>query len=113
VNKEDFVSLVKWNIYVLVTNIVILLIIALISGQNVIGHFSTLLLIETAIAFLLGSVLEMSASLFFGKIREYVFHSEKKWSLETYDKERRKAIPCIFLGFLLLIETFFFSFLFG
>ena len=112
-NKEDIYSSIKWNVYFLITNIVILFIIALISGENVIGHFSTLLLIEAAMAFLLGSVVEMSASLFFGKIREHVFHSEEKWSLEEYDKERRRAIPYIILGFFLLLETFVFSFIMG
>jgi hypothetical protein len=55
----------------------------------------------------------MSASLFFGKIREYVFHSEERWSLEKYDKERRRATPYIILGFLLLSETFLFSLVIG
>ena len=69
-NKEDVFLLIKWNIYLLIANGVVLVIVVLISGHNVISYFSTLLLIETAIALLLGSVLEMSASLFFGKIRE-------------------------------------------
>ena len=112
-NKEDIFSSIKWNIYFVIINIVILLIITLIIGDNVIGHFSTLLLIEAAIAFLLGSLVEMSASLFFGKIREYVFHSEEEWSLEKYNKERRRAIPYIVLGFFLLLETFIFSFIMG
>lgn len=112
-NKEDILSSIKWNIYIVISNIVILFIIALISGENIIGHFSTLLLIEAAIAFLLGSAVEMSASLFFGKIREHVFHSEEKWSLEKYDKERKRALPYIILGFLLLLETVIFSFIMG
>jgi hypothetical protein len=112
-NKENIFSSIKWNSYIVITNIVILFIMAFISGENVIGHFSTLLLIEAAIAFLLGSALETSASLFFGKIREHVFHSEEKWSLEKYDKERKRASPYIILGFFLLLETFIFSFIMG
>ena len=112
-NTEDIYSSIKWNVYCLLTNVVILFLIFLISGENVIGHLSTLLLIEAAIAFLVGSVMEMSASLFFGKIREYVFHSDEKWSLEKYDKERSRAIPYIVLGFFLLLETFVFSFILG
>jgi hypothetical protein len=112
-NKENVFSSIKWNIYIVIANIVILFIIALFSGEIVIGHFSTLFLIEAAIAFLLGSVVEMSASLFFGKIREHVFHSEENWSLEKYDKERRRATPYIILGFFLLFETFIFSFIIG
>jgi hypothetical protein len=113
VNREDVFSLIKWNIYLLIVNGAVLMIVALISGQSVIGYYSTLLLIETAVALLLGSVLEMSGSLFFGKIREHVFHSEKKWSLKSYDEERRKATPYIFLGFLLLSEALLVSFVFG
>ncbi len=112
-NKEDLFSSIKWNVYIVITNIVILFIIALISGENVIGYFSILLLIEAAIVFLLGSALETSSSLFFGKIREYVFHSEEKWSLEKYDNERKRASPYIILGFFLLLETFIFSFIIG
>ena len=112
-NKEYVISSIKWNIYIIIVNIVFIFIIAFFSGEIVIGLFSTLLLIEAAIAFLLGSVVEMSASLFFGKIREHVFHSEESWSLEKYDKERRRATPYIILGFLLFSETFLFSFVIG
>jgi hypothetical protein len=112
-NKEDVLSSIKWNIYIGMANIGILIIIALFLGEIVIGHFSTLLLIEAAIAFLLGTSVELSASLFFGKIREHVFHSEEKWSFEKYDKERKRSTPFIILGFFLLVETFLFSFIIG
>ena len=112
-NKEDIFSLIKWNIYIVITDIVILFIIVIISGENIIGYFFTLLLIEAAIVFLLGSALETSSSLFFGKIREHVFHSKEKWSLEKYDEERKRALPYIILGLFLLLETFIFSFIMG
>jgi uncharacterized oligopeptide transporter (OPT) family protein len=112
-NKEDLLSSIKWNINIVMVNVGILIIIALVLGEIIVSHFSTLLLIEAAVAFLLGSAVEFSASLFFGKIREHVFHSEEKWSLEKYDKERKRSTPYIILGFFLLCETFIFSSIIG
>ena len=112
-DKKDVLSSIKWNINIVMVNIGILIIIALVFGEIVISYFSILLLIEAAIAFLLGSAMEFSASLFYGKIREHAFHSEEKWSLEKYDKEKKRSTPYIILGFFLLCETFIFSSIIG
>jgi hypothetical protein len=61
----------------------------------------TLLLIEAAFIFIVGS-----------KVRKYVFHSEEKWSVENYDTSRRKALPYFLLGLLLFIESLGLSFVF-
>jgi hypothetical protein len=72
----------------------------------------TLLLIEAAFIFIVGSSFEFSSSIFFSKVRKYVFHSEEKWSVENYDTSRRKALPYFLLGLLLFIESLGLSFVF-
>lgn len=114
--KEDFISSVKWNMYIIAIDIVVLFIFSLVSNQDYVGidslnFFPTLLLIESAIILFVGSSFEMSSSIFFSKIRKYVFHSKEKWSMEEYEKERRRASPYIVLGFILLSESFLFSFM--
>jgi len=118
VKKEDLISLVKWNVYIIVTDVVVLFFFSLVSGQSsseAVGlrQFPTLLFIESAIVFLIGSSFEMSASIFFSKVREYVFHSGEKWAVEDYEKGRKKASPYLVLGFVLLVEAFISSFLLG
>ena len=114
--KEDFISSVKWNMYIIAIDIVVLFIFYLVSNQDSVGidslnYFPTLLLIESAIILFVGSSFEMSSSIFFSKIRKYVFHSKEKWSMEEYKKGRRRASPYIILGFLILSESFLFSFM--
>jgi hypothetical protein len=76
------------------------------------GLFPTLLLIEAALIFVVGSSFEFSSSIFFSKVREYLFHSDEKWSIENYDTSRRKALPYFLLGLLLFIESLVLSFVF-
>lgn len=116
--KEDLISSVKWNVYIVVTDVVVLLFFSLASGQSIIEavgvrHLPTLLFIESAIVFLIGSSFEFSSSIFFSKIREYVFHSGEKWAVEDYEKGRKRASPYLVLGFFLLVEAFISSFLLG
>ena len=114
--KEDLISSVKWNLYIIAIDIAVLFLLYIISNQDPfridsLRSFPTLLLIESAIILFVGSSVEISSSIFFSKIRKYVFHSKEKWSMEEYEKGRRKASPYIVLGFLLLSESFLFSFM--
>ena len=114
--KEDLISPVKWNVYVIAIDIIVLFLFSIISSQGTVGidslrFFPTLLLIESAIILFVGSSFEMSSSIFFSKVRKYVFHSKEEWSMEEYEKGRRRASPYIIFGFLLLSESFLFSFM--
>lgn len=116
--KEDLISLGKWNVYIIVADVVGLLFFALVSGQGIseaagFRHLPTLLFVEAAIVFLIGSSFEMTASIFFSKVREYVFHSGEKWAVEDYEKGRKRAAPYLVLGFVLLVEAFISSVLLG
>jgi hypothetical protein len=118
VKKEDLISLVKWNVYIIVTDVVVLFFFSLVSGLSIseaagLRQFPTLLFIESAVVFLIGSSFELSASIFFSKVREYVFHSGEKWAVEDYETGRKKASPYLVLGFVLLVEAFISSFLLG
>lgn len=113
--KTDFIASIKWNGYILVFDCIILLLAVLALTRGIIETFNllpTLLLIEAAFVFILGSSFEFSSSIFFSKVRQYLFRSKEKWSVENYDTSRRKALPYFLLGLLLFIESLGLSFVF-
>jgi hypothetical protein len=116
--KEELIVSAKWNIYLLVLDVGGLFLFSLVSGQSAVEildlrYLPTLLFLEAAIPLLIGSTFELSSSIFFSKIREYVFHSGEKWSIEDYDQGRRRAFPYLLLGIYLLLEAFASSFVLG
>jgi len=115
VRTTDFLTSVKWNGYVLLFDCSILLISGVFLTQGIGEIFQllpTLLLIEAAVIFLIGSSFEFSSSIFFSKVREYLFRSDEKWSVENYNKSRRKALPFFLVGLLLFVESLVLSFVF-
>ncbi len=107
-SKEDVIASIKWNGYILLFDCIILLVVALLVTQNALETYALLpsiLLIEVAFIFLVGSSFEFSSSIFVSKVREYLFQSNEKWSVEKYDTSRRKALPYFLLGFFLFLES--------
>lgn len=69
------------------------------------GFFSTMLLLDSGIIFLVGGLIAFSSSIFPSKVKEHVFHSEEKWSQEKHRKSERKANLYILTGILLFLES--------
>ena len=69
------------------------------------GFFSMMLLLDSGIIFLAGGLIAMSSSIFPSKVREHVFHSDEKWSLEKHKKNQRKANLYILTGVVLFLES--------
>ena len=116
--KEELIVSVKWNVYLLAIDVVGLFLFSIVLGQSVLEVFGlrflpTLLFLEAAVLLLIGSTFEFSSSIFFSKVREYVFHSGEKWSVEDYEQGRKRALPYLLLGIFLLLEAFTSSFLIG
>ena len=113
--KIDVLALIKWNGYILLLNCFILLLAVVIFTRGIQEIFTLLpplLLIEAALVLFLGSSFEFSSSIFFSKVRQYVFRSNENWSIENYDKSRRKSLPYFLLGLLLFTESIALSFVF-
>lgn len=75
------------------------------------GYLSMMLLLEAGLVFLAGGLVAMSSSIFANKVRNYVFHSDEKWSVERGKKTERKANLCILTGGILFIESLIFALL--
>ncbi len=70
------------------------------------GYFSKMLLLEAGVVFLVGGAIAMSSSIFAGKVREHVLHSEEKWSVEKLRKGEKRADLFILAGILFFVESF-------
>ena len=74
------------------------------------GLLPMLLLLEAGLIFLAGGLSVLSSTVFFTKVREYVFHSEEKWSMDKYRRSERGALPYMIVGVMLLGESTFLAF---
>ena len=113
--KIDLIALIKWNGFVLLFDCFILLVAALVFARGIpeiLIFLPTLLLIEAALVLFIGSSFEFSSSIFFSKVRQYVFRSNENWSIENYNTNRSKALPYFLLGLLLFTESIALSFVF-
>ena len=113
--KIDLKALIKWNGYILLFDSITLVLSALVFTRGIPEIFTllpTLLLIEAALFLFLGSSFEFSSSIFFSKVRQYVFRSNENWSIENYNTSRKKALPYFLLGLLLFTESVVLSFIF-
>ena len=72
---------------------------------TLVGFLAILLFFEAGLMFLIGGAVEMTSTVFFSKVREYVFHSREVWSIDEYKKGRRKALLYIFIGLFLFAES--------
>ena len=74
------------------------------------GLLPMLLLLEAGLIFLAGGLSVLSSTVFFTKVREYVFHSEEKWSMDKYRLSERGALPYMIVGVMLLGESMFLAY---
>ena len=96
--------------FVIVTMYSLLLAMDLVT-QLLKGIFPTLLLLESGLVLLAGSLSVLSSTVFFSKVRQYVFHSKEKWSMDEYKRGERRALPYILIGAMLFGETMLLSFI--
>ena len=75
-------------------------------------HLSTMLFLESCVVLFVGGLIVMSSSIFVSKVREHMFNSREKWTLDKHNDELRKANPLLFLGLLLFLESLIASFLY-
>jgi hypothetical protein len=106
-------SILRWNIYIILIDVTLTLLFSFGLGQIQILDLeilSTMLLIESAIFLFIGSSFELSSTVFFSKIREWIYRSKEVWSLQEYNRGRSRGSSFIILGFCLLLETFLVAF---
>lgn len=75
--------------------------LALVKG----GFFSTVLLVEAAVVFIIGGLIPISSSLFASNVRRHVFRSDEQWSVEKHRKSEEKANVFIVVGVVLFLES--------
>jgi|GEM_PF-2761413 len=107
--RRVLVHSVKVNIVVLALDLVILLVYSLLQGVALLalltgGSLELLLLLEAGILFFAGGAYVITSGVFFGKIREQVFHSED-WSPDEYRHSEVRALPWVVAGVLVLVES--------
>jgi hypothetical protein len=99
----------RLNILVLALDLAILAIYSLLQGRAFLalltgGSLEFLLLLEAGILLLSGSAYVMTSGIFFGKVREQLFHSGG-WSQEEYRRSEGRALPWVVAGALALAES--------
>ena len=114
--RQPVTWVLKVNLIFLVIDLLLLPFLSLFLGVSVLslvkaGFFPTMLLLNSSIIFLAGGLIAMSSSIFPSKIREYVFHSDEKWSEEKQKKSERKANLYILTGIILFLESLVSAFL--
>lgn len=108
--RQPVLWVLKANLTFLMIDLVLLLFLVLLLRVSVFslvkaGFFPMTLLLNSGIVFLAGGLIAMSSSIFPSKIREYVFHSDEKWSEERQKKSERKANLYILTGIVLFLES--------
>ena len=108
--RQPVLWVLKVNLAFLVIDLLLLLFLALLLRVSVFslvkaGFFPMALLLNSGIVFLAGGLIAMSSSIFPSEIREYVFHSDEKWSEERQKKSERKANLYILAGIILFLES--------
>ena len=114
--RQPVTWVLKVNLTFLIIDLLLLLFLSLFLGVGVLslvsaGFFPMILLLNSGIIFLAGGLVAMSSSIFPSKIREYVFHSDEKWSEEKQKKSERKANLYILTGIFLFLESLISAFL--
>jgi hypothetical protein len=114
--RQPVLWVLKVNLTFLMIDLLLLLFLALLLRVSVFslvkaGFFPMTLLLNSGIVFLAGGLIAMSSSIFPSKIREYVFHSDEKWSQEKQKKSERKANLYILSGVILFLESLFSTYL--
>jgi hypothetical protein len=101
------VWILKVNISLLIIDFLMLTLMSFFLKVNILNPmvFSMLLLLESGITFLVGGILVISSSIFPSKIREQIFHSEERWSLEKHQRTQKKANQYILVGVFLFFEA--------
>jgi len=108
--RQRVTWILKVNLTFLVIDLLLLPFLSLFLGVSVLslvkaGFFPTMLLLNSSIIFLAGGLIAMFSSIFPSKIREYIFHSDEKWSEETQKKSERKANLYVLAGIILFLES--------
>jgi len=108
--RQPVTWVLKVNLTFLAVDLLLLLFLSLFLGVSVFslvsaGFFPMMLLLNSGIIFLAGGLVAMSSSIFPSKIREYIFHSDEKWSEEKQKKSERKANLYILTGIILFLES--------
>lgn len=114
--RQPVTLVLKVNLIFLVIDLLLLLLSSVFLGVDVLslvkaGFFPMMLLLNCGIIFLAGGLVAMSSSIFPSKIREYIFHSDEKWSEEKQKKSERKANLYILTGIILFLESLVSAFL--
>ena len=108
--RQPVLWVLKVNLTFLIIDLLLLLFLSLLLRVDLFslvraGFFPMTLLLNSGIVFLAGGLIAMSSSIFPSKIREYVFHSDEKWSKEKQKKSERKANLYILTGVVLFLES--------
>ena len=106
--RQVAIQSVTVNALILVLDIVVLAFYSLLQdfvfATLLADLLELLLLLEAGILLLGGGAYVLTSGVFFGKVREQVFHSEG-WSPEEYRRSEVRALPFIVAGALVLAES--------
>jgi len=114
--RQSVTWVLEVNLTFLAIDLLLLLFLSLFLRVGVLdlvsaGFFPMILLLNSGIIFLAGGLVAMSSSIFPSKIREYIFHSDEKWSEEKQKRSERKANLYILTGGILFLESLVSAFL--
>jgi len=108
--RQSLIWVLRANLIFLTVDLVLLAFLVLflhVDAWTVVkdGYFSIAFLLDTGVIFLAGGFVAMSSSIFVSKVREYVLHSDEKWSEERDKMSQKKANLYILTGVLLFLES--------
>lgn len=108
--RESLLWALRANAIIIVIDLIVLAVWLLLQSANLVASvrrdfFTVLLLLESALVFLMGGAVAMSASIFPTKIREYFFRSKEKWSTEKHRKSEARANLYVLVGIFLFLES--------
>ena len=106
-------SCIKFNLLLVVINLVLSFVISVVTNTNLFliirNFFLTVLLIEAGVLFLIGGFTVYGGTIFVGKVRQYLFHSEKEWSPDIAQLAEKRAVSFFITAILLFFESIFLS----
>jgi hypothetical protein len=114
--RQPLTWILKANLIALVIDFIFLAFLALVFNFDAVvlvraSYFPKMLLLEAGVVFLVGGAIAFSSSIFGDKVKELVFRSEEKWSMEKLKKGEKRANLYILVGILLFLESILTSFL--
>ncbi len=79
---------------------------SLILSRNMFHFFTLMMLMESALLFLIGGAVDVGGSVSFRKLMNHVSKTERDWSTEGHRNAQSRAAPTVLAGVILLVLSF-------